>query len=390
MTRSARSHLWPALIACSMLLLTGCSESREPPFRAAVVDTLESGVVSVRNSAETALAQTWRAEHVSRIGSISGDGADVFGSVGALTIDAMGRIWAYDRHAKELRVFDRDGSHVRTVGRAGQGPGEFNEVVGLLWSPEENLWTIDQRAGRVSVFDSAGTFLASRPLGARTFYSRWPGIVDRHGYFYNVEQNFANDRTVLTRLDSLFRVVDSLAVPSHPHGSGSACKTQGRGSACASIPYAGSVQWIMTPDGGLWAALTDQYRLVRLGPFGDTLRLVSRDFDPVPLQGPERDTLTLPMLFGEPIDRSLLPPTKPAIAGLLLDDEDNVWILRFDNTMEATNIDILDAAGIYQGSMTVPVKVSGRPAFVRGGDLVTVVTDTFGVNYVSRFRIRKP
>jgi streptogramin lyase len=266
------------LIPGNVICLTGCAEPRDP-VRHAVIDTLESGVVSVHN-VDTELAQTWHIEHVSRIGSVAGDGPDVFGSIGSLTVDPLGRIWVYDRHAKELRLFDREGSHVRTVGRAGQGPGEFNEVVGLLWSPEGHLWTVDQRAARVSIFDTAGTFLTSRPLGGTSFYARWPGIVDQHGYFYNIARDFTTGRTALIRLDSVFRAVDSIAVPPHPNGPGSVCKSQGRGSACTSIPYAGSVQWVMTPDGGLWAALTDMYHLVRLGPSGDTLRIVSKAFDP--------------------------------------------------------------------------------------------------------------
>jgi hypothetical protein len=141
------------------MLVAGCQETQEQDQRV-VIDTLDSGVISVQNGADGTLAEqkAWSAAQVARIGSVTGEGADVFGSVGALTVDASGRIWAYDRQAKELRVFDESGAHVRTVGRSGEGPGEFNEVVGLLWSPEGNLWTVDQRAGRVSVFDTAGIF----------------------------------------------------------------------------------------------------------------------------------------------------------------------------------------------------------------------------------------
>jgi hypothetical protein len=373
------------------VLLIGCQGAQTPAQRA-VIDTLDSGVISVHNVVDgvSTPAEAWSAREISRIGSVSGDGADVFGAVGALTVDAFGRIWVYDRQAKDIRVFNKDGAHVRTVGRAGAGPGEFNEVVGLLWSPEGNLWTVDQRAARVSVFDSAGTFLTSRPLDGTSFYYRWPGIIDHNGYFYNVERNFTTGKTLLLRLDSIFRVVDSIAVPEHPDGTGSVCRSQGRGSACTSIPYAGTVQWAMTRDGGLWAAFTDQYRLLRLGPSGDTLRLVSKVFEPVPLQGVERDTLPLPMLFGKPIERSLLPATKPVIANLLLDDQDNIWVVRFDTSNEGSTIDILDQRGIYQNSLTLPVRISGRPVALRNDELVTVVTDSLGVNYVSRFRIRKP
>jgi hypothetical protein len=374
-----------------ILVLAGCREApeREP---AVAIDTLASGVVSVRNGDGGAwtVDSAWSVTPAGRIGAVAGEGADVFGAIGALTIDALGRIWVYDRQASELRVFDEHGAHVRTVGRSGEGPGEFSEVVGLLWSPEGNLWTVDQRAGRVSVFDSAGVFLTSHRLTGTSFHSRWPGIIDRNGHFYDVEREFRTQKTSLIRRDHDFLARDTLTVPMHPSGPPSTCQTSGSGAACANIPYAGTVAWALTSDGGMWTALTDQYHLTRLGPSGDTLRIVSKPFEPQPLEGAERDSVQLPMLFGEPIDRSLLPAVKPVIAELIVDDEENVWVVRAESPGDSSTIDILDPRGVYRGTLTLPVAVARRPVVVRGGELATVVRDSLGVNYVARFRIRKP
>lgn len=43
--------------------------------------------------------------------------------------------------AKELRVFDDTGRHVRTIGRPGQGPGEFEQPVRVDIGPDPECHT---------------------------------------------------------------------------------------------------------------------------------------------------------------------------------------------------------------------------------------------------------
>lgn len=67
-----------------------------------------------------------------------------------------------------LRVFDANGAHLRDIGRAGDGPGEFRGLhsVSLLRGDSIAAW--DFRLGRMSVFDPAGRMareLAPRGLG---------------------------------------------------------------------------------------------------------------------------------------------------------------------------------------------------------------------------------
>jgi len=142
----------------------------------AVVDTLASGAVRVRNSGRPAVAPWHLAEDL-RIGSVDSDGPDQFGHVRDVTADALGRIYVLDSQAKEVRVFEPNGRHLRTIGREGEGPGELAHPIRLEWGPEGALWIVDFGNRRYEVFDTTGTRLTSRPMlaGSFGFGNRWAG-----------------------------------------------------------------------------------------------------------------------------------------------------------------------------------------------------------------------
>lgn len=60
----------------------------------------------------------------------------------------------------EIRFFDAAGKHVRTVGRAGSGPGEFGSYSSLIFYPaaNEELYVPDGGNARVNVFGHDGSY----------------------------------------------------------------------------------------------------------------------------------------------------------------------------------------------------------------------------------------
>lgn len=115
-----------------LLGVVGCSavDSREPSTWA--VDTLSNGAIHVANSGVGLWDQesAWRLTPDIVLGEIEGEGAAVFGSIRALQADDDGRIYVADGQANEVRIFAADGTHLRTVGRTGEGPGEFTALLG--------------------------------------------------------------------------------------------------------------------------------------------------------------------------------------------------------------------------------------------------------------------
>jgi hypothetical protein len=153
--RLAATGLLPLLAACG-----GDTRAAGPVVRDS------AGVRIVENvRGAWGAGEGWRVAPEPRvdIGVAEGAAAYQFGRVaGALRLDD-GRIVVADGQANELRYFDAQGRHLKTAGRTGGGPGEFQGMMHLLRLPGDSVaaweWT-----GRLSVFGPAGEFVRSRRI----------------------------------------------------------------------------------------------------------------------------------------------------------------------------------------------------------------------------------
>ncbi len=76
-----------------------------------------------------------------------------------------GRLLVSDELAHRIQVFAPDGSHLTTLGRMGQGPGELNRP-GSLQSRGDTILVVDPMNGRVQFLSPEGEYLASVPIPA--------------------------------------------------------------------------------------------------------------------------------------------------------------------------------------------------------------------------------
>ena len=98
------------------------------------IDTLASGTIVVRNGQQGIWdeAASWRALKVDlSLGQASGVGPELFGDVRDIEVDSLGRIYVLDSQAGEIRVFEANGTHLRTIARRGEGPGELQGPTGM-------------------------------------------------------------------------------------------------------------------------------------------------------------------------------------------------------------------------------------------------------------------
>lgn len=66
--------------------------------------------------------------------------------------------------SSEIRIFDPAGRRVRTVGRRGAGPGEFQQIRWLQKGRGDSLLVYDAGLARISVLDPSGAFVRSLRL----------------------------------------------------------------------------------------------------------------------------------------------------------------------------------------------------------------------------------
>ncbi len=94
---------------------------------------------------------------------VAGDGTDTFNAPSDILVAPDGSIFVADGHGGDTNArivkFDKDGKLIKTWGRKGKGPGEFDSPHGLAMDSVGRLFVADRSNSRIQIFDQNGNFL---------------------------------------------------------------------------------------------------------------------------------------------------------------------------------------------------------------------------------------
>jgi hypothetical protein len=155
-----RDVKWVSLWVCAALLAAvGCGTEADAGAEYTTVDS--AGVTIVTSSSGAWTNETaWRVAPAPAldIGVLDGpEQYQLFQVRDARRLDD-GRIVVANAGTNEIRFFDAQGDHLRSVGRQGSGPGEFEGLGMVRPLPGDSLLAYDFRLTRASVFDAEGAF----------------------------------------------------------------------------------------------------------------------------------------------------------------------------------------------------------------------------------------
>lgn len=401
-TRRILVVAWAVVAAIALAFgASGCASEAPASGWGGTVDTLSGGQVSVYNPVGSlwSAGDEWVLEEELRIGTLDGAGPDMFGAITDFEVDRYGRFWLFEGQAQEIRVFDAAGRFIRTVGREGEGPGEFNQVIGMTWGPEEHLWIVDPSNNRLSVVDTAGVFIASHPTIGGIVVMPWPGGFDDAGQFYTygvdtaVEDDFA---LVMVRHGLDLQPIDSVAPPDYP-GEREYFEIKNEDNwMMTGVPFTPSMEWRLGGDGTYWAGLTGDYRIFQLSWEGDTLRSIRRDYEPLQVTASDLDEAKEGLDWfteaGGKADWSRIPATKPAFYDFVIDDAGYIWVQMItEPEREGRLFDVFDPEGRYLGEVLLPFPIEFYPAPIfRDGFMYAVTEDELEIPFLVRARIDRP
>jgi hypothetical protein len=152
--RASRTRRRAAVLAALALAAAGPGAG---PAAAAAFDRTHTGPPPATRTLE--LREAWRAGGADDTGVL-------LGKVGRAISGPGGEVFVLDSQLAEVQVFGPDGTHRRTLGRAGAGPGEFRQPVGLFLTDDGRLGVQQPFPGRVTSLDPAdGTPLGTWQTG---------------------------------------------------------------------------------------------------------------------------------------------------------------------------------------------------------------------------------
>jgi len=384
------------------------------------VDTLPSGAVRVTNPPRGIWegGRPWRLSPALVLGEEEGAGPTLFGGISGLEVDAAGRIYVLDRQANELRIFTRDGAHVRSVGREGGGPGEYSNANGLVWLADDTLVVVDQRGNRYTVLTAEGDYVRMVPrrlgfygwtftggLDGDRIFERW--YVGDEGAEQLVLLGTAlQERTVPLEPDrptatgaemQLEQGPDTLRLPllAGPLYESFSVST-GRGGMVIGVPFASGPVFHLDGRGSLWFGHGSEFRILRSSLAGDTLAQILLDATPAPVTAAERaawvasENVKQFRDMGGRLDLDRIPGAKPYFDGLYVDPDGYLWVSVPVREGEV-QFRLFDPEGRYLGALqlTGMTRDPYVPMVVRGGRLHLIGHDELDVQRVYVFEIQR-
>lgn len=378
-----------SLIVAIATLVASCgAETGTPESWAGEVQHLPGGAVLISNPAAGMWdSQTgWTLEETLRIGSVEGEGPDVFGEIDALEVGPAGRIYVFDGFDRELRVFGPDGGFVASFGRRGSGPGEFEGVDGVSLSPDGAIWVIDGQNARYTAIrgDDFETYRRDAPM----YHLPWIGGFTAEGVLYDAVVLPGQPYEVLLRVDSTGIVTDTFPIVTPELDVPRLGRTMQ-----LPLPYAPKVLRTFDRRGSVWTAVTDEYRLVQMSVAGDTVMIVTRDYAAPALTSAQEDSVRryvrrLEAEFGIDVRNGMIPRSAPILRSFFVDDHGYLWVCR-GTPERCSGLDVFDDAGRFLGEVELPFRLlGGLKAIVRQDNFYAVAEGVLGVPAVVRARIR--
>lgn len=398
--RAAGVLVLPALAACG---------TDTPAVRAVSRDS--AGVRIVENATPSwKTGEEWKlsAKPTLDIGLANGAAAYQFGRVSGAVRLSDGTVVVADAQSRQLRFFDRSGRHVRTVGREGGGPGEFNNM-NPLTAMGDSLVVGDRSNQRVTVFAPDGSLVRAVPLEAAGTdgFLRPVGSL-RDGSLLVV----SGGRSRGEASNGISR--DSITVLRMPPGgaprplgrfAGDEMFTQGQGGAVMMAPRAFglSAEVVAVPDGFFYGS-TDSYRIGRYDADGKLLRVINvqrepRKVTPDDIERYKEGRRQASAQSGRPpqvrqiLERNLeamaFPETLPAYSEIRADPAGNLWVSDYRITPEEPGQwTVFSPEGRMLGTVATPERM--RVLDIGQDYVLGAWADDLDVEHVRMYALEKP
>lgn len=314
-----------------------------------------------------------RLDELFSLGGYSEADEEFFGVVANAILDDEGNSYFLDEQLSEIRVFDEQGNYLRSFGRDGEGPGEFRSAREMLLLPDGSVGVIYGQQSRMATYGLDGTIGEDRSLMPEgTRFSFLMGAQSRGGQIVLQQAASTIQDAELTTTNSMVGI-DAEGNVTHTYSETS--NTQKLQSDRISISISSddfANAWVLLEDGSLALNQSpDEYRIDILGPDGQTIRTITRDYEPLRRSDEEMERLRRERQErrdsgrGE-VDPDDVDPMYSVIQSMHVGPDGQLWVMtargRFGEGVPEDTLgtfDVFDSEGRFVRQVSIDVPFMG-------------------------------
>lgn len=379
---------------CTLVgVATGCNAADADDSSVAVTVDSSRGYPVVRSAGEP---RSWSIELVAMLG-IDSAGESAFGTVRSVLLDSSGVAYVLDPSYHQIHVFDPDGRPHEPWGRRGSGPGEFATPYSIAWLGD-SMAVLDPGNARITLLGTDGKWArqwaTGRLSGGGNFLRLYR--TPPHGFWQiDLRPTESGGQEQLFVQFTTEGPADTLSVVSQPHlfANRVRCDAPDGWVGSFSQPFGPMPLVIPNAAGEQVVAATTDYRITLIGREKDTLRMLERPVEAVPVTDAEWEEGQREMREwrtehpGAHCNRTSWDrvATKPVLKSMFTDDAGHLWVEV--ETAKGLVYDVFSMDGTLIASVSgLPPSGDIDPSVV-AGRIAIVVKDSLDVQSVKVFRL---
>jgi hypothetical protein len=329
-----------------------------------------------------------------------------FETPSTVSCDPEGDIYVVDSGAKNIKKFDAQGKFLKTIGREGQGPGEFDSPYYSTFAGNR-LIVWDSGSRRLSSFTPDGDFVDSVNIAYNEGWVRGLRGLSSGEVVVEMEKSYRRepDKPQECRIDLYSTELKFIrTIYKRELWRKKYIRTKEYGTTTLYFPYSADVRWDVLPDGRIVIGYSSKYELEIFDRSGNNISSISHTYDPVDVTEKDRREYFDSVEFYRMGERLKDPPEyitkytefpkhKPVYKNLLTDSEGNIWVVlnRKNQDEDGKIFDVFDRTGRFvsrvflEGDTAFP---DNRNAYVvNKGTFLLIETDENDLYRLIRFKI---
>ncbi len=320
--------------------------------------------------------------------------------------DKNGCVYVCDIDANNIKKFNAKGEYMKTIGKEGQGPGDFNSPLDIE-VVQDRIIVWESMNMRISILSLDGDFIKSIPYNFTQL--GWPyeiKALSDEKMIFETQVSYRRGPSrpwecYLRLFSSDMEHIKDLYKKEYWIRKNITAPRR----MSIPIPFSARVCWDVTPKGNIVIGFSESYEIDIYDPLKGKISSITHKYEPVEVTKIDREQYFAGMTVttmsggtretkqGAPdyiVKNTEFPKYKPAFDNIKCDSEGNIWVHTFlkDRKEGSRSFDVFDE----EGNFINRVRIEGdqyypRAAKIRDRSFFLIETDEDGYQKIVKYRI---